>query len=538
MMTLKELRENVANSVAADLKKGKILWHDQNLPTSTPKSLLSGRRFGGINTLYLLEKSLEEGFDNAFWIPRPGEQANVESEKKIFIKKGEAGTKLEHWTQNKDNNTLEPRTATYFNVQQVHYNALQPYENMLREAKTPDYSAADAILTSLGVNVPKEKNPKEYHSALTTAMNEVAKDSPVLNAVPVEDLKKLRIDLGTSFLTLSLGMGVPEADTSLPTSSWASSIGHDPRQLASAARDAQLLSSNVLEKGRNIELSNEKTLEKAIEKLPLENMKVGDKVLCRKESNDKNTREFVGEVKSIGNEIIVASVLKNGETKEYKNLHERGWTYENFAQGQENAPKIEEKPNLLARLEIGQEIAMTKISDENKTNNNAFIGTVTNISDQKITINAMSNNAEYTFKCDTLAEKWKVEEVPYAHSMKYAKDKVKELKAQKILSPEKEPTNLSHYENLRCENARLLDETPKYAVIGLNPTGPTSSCRASLIVSLASLGDGHMQKLRETKGKDSTVLLEKENGKITVNTPSEISQEKIRSREQVPSRVG
>jgi antirestriction protein ArdC len=458
-MNLNELRENMANTVATGLKKGEILWHNQNLPSSTPKSLSSGRRFGGINALYLLEKSLEKGYDNPFWVPHPGEQTNVEPEKKIIVKQGEKGTKVEHWGQNKDDKSkIEPRTVTYFSVEQVHYKALEQYENKFKEAKIPDYTAADGILKKFGVTVPKEKDLKKYHAALTTAFNEIGKDSPILDKVSVEDLKKLRIDMGASFLTLSLGMGVPEADKSLPTSSWASSIGHDPRQLASAARDAQLLASNVLEKGLNIVQSNEK----ANEKLSPEKLKVGDKILCKKESNDKNGREFVGEVKSIENEIIVASVLKNGETKEYKNLHERGWTYESFTQEQElgKASKIEEKSNPLPHLEVGKEITLTKIPDGNQKKNNAFVATVTEIDGEKMTVNAMWNNTKYTFNLDVLAKKWKVEEVAYDQSMKCAKDKVKELKEQKILVSEKEPAQLSHYQDLKCENARLLDETP------------------------------------------------------------------------------
>jgi hypothetical protein len=70
----------------------------------------------------------------------------------------------------------------------------------------------------------------------------------------------------------------------------------------------------------------------------------------------------------------------------------------------------------------------------------------------------------------------------------------------------------------------------------INPTGPSSTCQA-LIASISSLGKENMRKLQETKRKDSTVLLEKENGKITVKTPKEISEEKARTQQQTQTRV-
>ena len=108
MKSMKELREDLAGAVADELKKGNALWH-QNI-SSMPQSLISERTFGGINALYLMQDAVEKGFTDSRWIPRPGEQKDVDPSKKILIKKGEKGTHIEHWGHNKDGD-LDFRTV-------------------------------------------------------------------------------------------------------------------------------------------------------------------------------------------------------------------------------------------------------------------------------------------------------------------------------------------------------------------------------------------------------------------------------------------
>ena len=97
--------------------------------------------------------------------------------------------------------------------------------------------------------MPIDASLKNYHKAFTVAMNNMTKDAPELEKVFTENLKKMRIDMATSLLSLSLGMGVPEADKSLPLESWASVIRQDPSELARAARDAQKLTNRILAMG-------------------------------------------------------------------------------------------------------------------------------------------------------------------------------------------------------------------------------------------------------------------------------------------------
>lgn len=521
MGNLRELRENAATSVAEDLKKGTALWHKQELPSSMPKSLVSGREFGGINALYLIAAAAESGFGSPYWMPRPGEQKNVEQDKKIFVKKGEKGTAVEFWAKSKDDeNKLEPRTATYFNVAQINPKSLESFGNSTEAAKNaPNYDAADVVLSGLGVKAPKERNPKEYHAALAAAVGEIAKGTPKMEQIPTADLKKLRTDMGTSFLSLSLGMGVPEADKSLPTRSWADSIGRDPRQLAYAARDAQGLAAGALALSKG--LNAERAKEKEAEKLSPENLKVGDIVVCRKDS-----RDFIGEVKSAeADKVVVAAVLRNGETKEYQNLHERGWKYES-----PSPERGKTHPGRFPRLEKGQEVVLTpKIVDPNGKNKMQLVGTITKAGNEKTIDITTVQGQVYTFNKSVLGEKWNVEKIPYGQTLKCAQDKVEKLREDKVLSfASKTPVViLPNSGNLKSENTRLLDETDKYAIIGAGKDAKTP-----LVVPISFLGEDNMKKLRETQKNDKTVLLEKWNTNIKVKTVNEAAQERAQAQAQ------
>jgi HPt (histidine-containing phosphotransfer) domain-containing protein len=513
MQSLEEIRGNLAKSVADGLKKGNVLWHNQNLPTAMPRSLVSGRNFGGVNALYLMKTAEALGYDDPRWISHPGEQKNVEPDKKILINKGEKGTTIEHWGKNKDNG-IEIRTSAYFNVRQIRDKSIElltPEGSLSREQRDgPHYERADAVLKNLDVAIPKDKSPKAYRDALSTAINNISKDAPELEKALTENLKKLRTDMAHSFLSLSLGMGVSEADKSLPVSSWANSIGHDPRQLASAARDAHRLAGAALTKGLEL-LESLESKEQVKEMLP-NDLKAGDNIMCKKEG-----REFVGEVKSAENgKVVVASVLKTGEPKEYVNLHERGWKYETLSQGQEQAQHICFKP--------GQEVVITpKTLNENGKTISPFNGTIKKIDSEKhkMVIECASGKT-YTFSQDT--EKYSIDEMPYEQTLKCAHDKVQELKERKVIVSEAKTTELSRHENFKNGNVRLLDETDRYAIIGHG-----KEAVAPAIASIVSIGKENMDKLRETKGKDSTVLFEKANGKVTVKTPKEIVQEKEQS---------
>jgi hypothetical protein len=530
MNTLQEVRENLAISVAEGMKKNNILWHDQNLPPTLPRSLVSGREFGGVNALYLMKSAAANGYEDPRWVTVP-KQDNVEQDKKIVMKsEHEAGTALEYWV--KGNNGLQVNTPTYYNVQQLNSKSVEhltPEESPPRaEREAPHYVLADAVLKNLDVAIPKEKSQKAYQEALGIVVNNISKDAPELENVSTENLKKLRTDMAHSFLSLSLGMGVPEADNSLPVSSWVNSISHDPRQLVYAARDANKLSTNALTKGQELLESKEEVKELS----PNANdLKVGDKILCKRKD-----REFVGEVKFAENgKVIVASVSKSGNSKEYENLHERGWKYEPIALEKEQE-KIQSESTKdvfdFSKLKVEQEVMIIpKIPKENGKTDKPFLGTIIAINSEKQSFEIVTvAGHKYSFGSETLAKKYGVEEIPYEQTLKCAHDRVEALKEQKVIASEAKTAELSRYENFKNNNARLLEETGRYAIINIG-----KETKTPLIASVVSIGQDNMNKLRATKDNNSTVLLEKTNGKIAIKTPEEIAQEKEKSQTRTQS---
>jgi hypothetical protein len=499
MGNVRVLRENMANSISEELKKGDVLWHDsERLASTMPISLVSGKPFTGFNALILLGAQISGGYDSPCWIPHPGAQDNVAPDKKIITKDNgygtTYGTTVEHWREIEEGGKkkLELNTLKYINIQQVHYKSLEKFENahLIGEAKnaTPDYDKADAVLMSLGVNVPKDKNVKEYHAALSTAVNEFGKtyvfDSPMLDHV-IKDLKRLRTDIGTSFITLSLGMGVPEADKTLPLESWANNIKKNPIELVNAAQDANDLRKYLLNKAYNLDISQSREAQ------------------------------------------AVPAAFNVQKLSPENTGHERGWTYgvsvQEQSQGQEKSIMSVEKSCTVGSLKENQEVLLTA----KEKSDISFYGIVTKIDDEK---NVHITSLDDHIKCNldpVTAERWNITNVPYEESLKCANDKVAKLKESKVISSEKDAPLLSRFSKFENGNVRLIDETAKYAVIGLCDKGSITP----LVASIASLGEENMKKLSDTKGKDWTVRLEKTaDKKVTVKTPKEIAAEREREK--------
>jgi ADP-ribosylglycohydrolase len=183
-----------------------------------------------------------------------------------------------------------------------------------------------------------------------------------------------------------------------------------------------------------------------------------------------------------------------------------------------------EKSYSIGSLSENQEILLINKEKSNYT----FQGIVTKIDHEKneASVTSLSDNQKFILNPQT-TEKWDIGDVPYEESLKCAKDKVARLKESKIISSEKDASLLSRFSKFENSNVRLLDETVKYAIVGL--CGKESI--TPMVASITSLGAENMKKLRNTKGKDWTVRLEKTaNGKIVVKTPKEIVAEREREK--------
>jgi antirestriction protein ArdC len=266
-ITLKESRETFTKKLADSLNRGYVVWHDAKLPPFMPRSLASAKNYNGINAVILMQTEIEKGFDDPRW---------VVYRKSLYIKRGEKGTFLEWWNKNGEGK-IQFRPVLCFNARQLfHYPATEgilfrpnagaarrvlnymkiPFPSPVSEENMFDVASGRETSNSYfdEYKISKKKiclfRTEDWQTALKSAVRKSIKE----NGIPwnsetfanKEHLHLLRVDLAVSFLTLSLGMGVPEMDDSLPLILWASAIQQDPSEMARAAQDAQKLANKIL----------------------------------------------------------------------------------------------------------------------------------------------------------------------------------------------------------------------------------------------------------------------------------------------------
>jgi hypothetical protein len=260
--TLRELRETFAETLIGQLDTGYVLWHDGRLPPSMPRSLASGKNFNGVNALILMSAESAKGYDDHRWA------AYKES---LYIRRGEKGVFVEWWNK-KGENEIEFRPVLCFNARQLfHYPAAEengfgshaaaarrvlnrfgiPFPSPVLRGTAPDF---DKTGNNYFDEYDANENDyfifrrKDWRDALKTAAENLtgAEGVPWNPDAFKKPLSALRLDLSVSFLTLSLGMGVPEPEESLPLTMWASAIRENPSEIARAAHDAQKLANKIL----------------------------------------------------------------------------------------------------------------------------------------------------------------------------------------------------------------------------------------------------------------------------------------------------
>ncbi|MDR1510416.1 MAG: ArdC family protein, partial [Synergistaceae bacterium] len=106
-------REELAERVARSLEAGVIPWQRKGLPDMPIQSAVSGREYGGLNALYLMEKCAEKGYTDPRFIT-----ASEANKNGLYVRKDEHGTVLEHWAEGSDGK-MKPHGYSVFNVQQL-----------------------------------------------------------------------------------------------------------------------------------------------------------------------------------------------------------------------------------------------------------------------------------------------------------------------------------------------------------------------------------------------------------------------------------
>jgi hypothetical protein len=263
-ITLREMRETFASRLAGYLDSGNVLWHDRRLPPCMPRSLVSAKNYCGVNSIILMLAAIEKSYDDPRWVPY---------RESLYIKHGETGVFLEWWDKKKKNE-IQFRSILCFNAQQLfHYPAAEgkgfeanvasarrilkrfeipsplPVENDLDEVEGTYFDEYDASTGTVSLF-----RRKDWCSALKAALKNLVETEGVTWGCSKEKhLSLLRFDLGVSFLTLSLGMGVSELDQAMPYQLWAEAIRKNPSEIARATKDAQQIANKILGSGRHVQ---------------------------------------------------------------------------------------------------------------------------------------------------------------------------------------------------------------------------------------------------------------------------------------------
>jgi hypothetical protein len=178
----------------------------------------------------------------------------------------------------------------------------------------------------------------------------------------------------------------------------------------------------------------------------------------------------------------------------------------------------------VSEYKLGQEMLIVSKVKKDGKDNSGFIGVVSGIDTEhnKVYITSLPG-MKYTFNAKALKDNYKIEDVPYEQTLKYALDKAQQLRDEKVFTSNAKTVELSPVEHFSNKTVKLVAETINYAIlsIGAEKTAP-------VVASVLSLGEENMEKLRE----NTTVQLEKWYGKITVKTQKEAERERENEKSQ------
>jgi antirestriction protein ArdC len=227
-------REEFAERVSRSLDAGIVPWQHKNLPPMPVQSAVSGRSYSGLNALMLMERCAEKGYTDPRFITSG--EANKNG---LFIRKGEHGVALEHWTKG-DDGKVKVQGYSVFNIQQLNGRLPAP-----ESATKPDLEKANRMLKNAGIDLPPDSGVKEYRDAIKALTVKAAEEAGVARDVHTPELLALRCNIASTILMREAGLPVEQAE-GVATQSWAKSIKHDPSQLYKAARDGGNIAGVVM----------------------------------------------------------------------------------------------------------------------------------------------------------------------------------------------------------------------------------------------------------------------------------------------------
>jgi antirestriction protein ArdC len=359
-----EKRNEFVERVVKSLEAGVVPWRREELPAQPQQNAISGKSYGGLNALYLMEAAGAKGYSDPRWL------THKDAEKQgLKPRGGEKGVHLEYWDKGEDG---KPTVRNYpvFNVQQL----TGPLPNGVGDIPA-HYEKAGEILEKAGIELPPGSGEKERQDALKSILTSTAEKSAAMSEAHTPSLQTLRVSMASAFLTQEAGIPL-DLDHGASSRDWAQSLRRNPRELFRATRDAVKLTGEVLGKewGQEREVPNAKGLPTPKE---LPDPQIGQRVTFQPhEGKAKLTGNVVGVDENAvtlqcGRMTISATRGKGAfveapepdrtQTKEYaqeeaqKHVGESGKVY--FARGEDATYKG-------TIVEITPSFAIQKIADE------------------------------------------------------------------------------------------------------------------------------------------------------------------------------
>jgi antirestriction protein ArdC len=379
-----EKRAEIAEWTAKHLEQGSIPWQSPSVQSADPKNAVSNRPYKGLNALYLLEKSKEEGFTDSRWITL--KDANSQGCK---VKAGSKGVSLEYWGT-RDGNT-GTHSYSVFNVEQLD-------SFPARKAETgPHYDKANAILKKAGTAIPQNRDENAYCAALGKTLADAATKTPLFNDVHTQDLKALRLSIASTFLMGETHVNTTQDITNATAQSWATSIKQNPAELFKAIRDAGKLVDEMTQGLEQVQ-SNTAEREAAPQSSETEKKetpivpKVGDRVTFRVKGSDASLTGEVAEMDNFKGTVTMkcgdkaipvfrgkgsffkAPPLEQNETKEYaqkaawQHAGENGNVYFAKDEGKYTGVIVETTPTFALQAVSQSTVILHRLKDLGKEN--------------------------------------------------------------------------------------------------------------------------------------------------------------------------
>jgi antirestriction protein ArdC len=246
MPALEENREAFVGRVAQSLEAGVIPWRRPELPVEPQHNALSGRGYGGLNALFLMEAAGAEGYTDSRWLTRKEAENNG-----FKARLGEKSTKLEFWGKDEEGKTTA-RTYSVFNIQQFY--GQEKGEPSKAEDRQPDPVKVEEFFKKAGMEPPSDRSTESCQVAVQSLLATATEKDEMMKKITSPQLKELRMSIAGTFLMQEAGIPL-NAPENAPVKDWAKTLKLNPKELFRAARDAVKLTNEIIGRTKNQERS-------------------------------------------------------------------------------------------------------------------------------------------------------------------------------------------------------------------------------------------------------------------------------------------